>query len=159
MRTLTNFKFRRRYSRIIAEKFGRKKYKFGSECYFVPINRQIGAKLYNSVEDRDYALIAQKRAYGFGLAPKPGTKFKIVVKFETYYGYTTQIAKIVNSDYLNEDELEDCLQQSYELGRQLFECGISIDDDADLHYNNIGFIKDKMVAIDFGPLSLTPRNY
>jgi hypothetical protein len=137
-----------------------KKYESGCECIFVKLNKEIGLKLYSSKKERNHAFLLQKKAFQHGLSPPaferlsiPG--FTIIVNNFDYadiipltkgkvYGYTTGLA--------NKPRVGPLLDQRIDtLGEKLSEAGLYW---YDLHDENVGYYKNKLVAIDFGPVSM-----
>lgn len=136
-----------------------KSYDSGCECIFLKLNKDIGLKLYSSKKERNHAFVLQRKAATIGLAPPvyarlsiPG--FMIVTNECDYadlmpvntgkiYGYTTAIARKVGPNY-SEQKLED-------LSRELDANGFYM---CDMHDENVGYYNKRLVAIDFGPVSM-----
>ncbi|MFN0318537.1 MAG: hypothetical protein ACKVQA_26220, partial [Burkholderiales bacterium] len=137
-----------------------KKYESGCECIFVKLNKEIGLKLYSSKKERNHAFLLQKKAFEHELSPPvfgrlsiPG--FVIIVTEFDYadiipltkgkiYGYTTGLA--------NKPRVGSTLDHRIDiLEEKLTAAGLCW---YDLHDENVGYYKNKLVAIDFGPVSM-----
>jgi hypothetical protein len=137
-----------------------KNYKSGCECIFVKLDKKMGLKLYSSKKERNHAYNYQRIAAHHELAPPvynrlsiPG--FSVVINEYDYaeimplktgkiHGYVTALAsqpKESDSLYPKMDKLSDKLSM----------IDIHI---LDLHDENVGFYNRKLVAIDFGPVSV-----
>jgi hypothetical protein len=128
----------------------------GSECAFIPISDTTAIKLFYTRKERNHAFAAQTHFYKKKVAPKTGQcyDFKISKNIDCKidglnYGYTTEIAspypfpargrKMYFIEYLKDYERET-----------LINAGLPVED---LHGDNIGIIDDRVVAVDFGPIS------
>lgn len=133
----------------------------GAGCVFVPITKTIGAKLYPTLRERDFAYRNQNRALKLKIAPKTYGTFKLprpsnwdILEYEIYcekpfkktvYGYLTEIVKVSNIVNWNDParlELEETVSEK--LG---FRTG-------DLIGANLGWKKNKLIMIDFDSFSI-----
>ena len=152
MRSLLKWNKARKAELITVTK--RKNIKCGLSCVFVKLNESVGAKIYSTQRERDRCHKIQTLASEHKIAPLVGDPFDLecymirhngieaAVNYRKMYGYLTQVAEIRRSMY----HIKDILGLEYDL----YKIGIIHDD---LHKGNIGFIKDKMVCIDFDAIS------
>lgn len=112
-----------------------KKFKKGNNCIFVPFKKNVGAKLYYFKSERNSSFFNQKHAHDLGMGPKVGDKFEIFFNDEILYCYLTQIAGKISSA-INIDEVK----KQYEDLKM---------DVSDLHFDNLGIIRKKIVVVDF----------
>lgn len=122
-------------------------YEAGWYAKFQRINDQWGLKFYRSENMRDMTYKFQKMAHDIGCAPALGEKFDITMPEKdsygdevTVYGYVTECIDVLacdSDDYIHGDaeELLDDLRE--------------IMDVYDMHDKNIGYLKGRLVAIDF----------
>jgi hypothetical protein len=122
----------------------------GIYCIFVPLNRRWGVKCYQSRRIGRIAFEDQKLAHEHGVAPRVKHQFDLVVpgtnKSRAWYCFVTQRATHVgNCCYLDEADEQGHVE---DLKTALGEIGLDhlI---PDLHDDNIGFLCDKLVCIDF----------
>ena len=135
----------------------------GSECVFIPITAQVAVKLFATKKERDHAFLAQRHFSKQKIAPKVGKCFRLdfiqhqavttrpcgddVTSFR--HGYTTQIAKPYPFPK-NARKMYFIEYLSKKDRKSLEDAGIPMDD---LHGDNIGQIGNRVVALDFGPIS------
>ena len=117
----------------------------GRHCYFFQKNG-VGYKLYPNKHETLHAVRCQRWCYKMGIAPKPGSFFKLRRPIYSHhhekwlrYGYTTALAHIHTKNDIDEN---------YETIREIL-------DNKDIKYDdfcwfNIGIYKGKPVIIDFG---------
>jgi len=145
-----NYNWTKSKERILLSKLlTSQKFNHGVTCFFVPLTKVIGAKLFEHSKERNQALTLQKKAAKHGLAPKAGEKFSFswrVFPWDLFedepqvikiYGYLTQIAETPITLSPKEEE---------ELEKRLRDIGISA---FDLHEDNIGKIGKNILCIDF----------
>lgn len=124
----------------------------GTECEFIPIDDDIGVKVYSTISERYSAYKQQKLAAEHGLGPEVyGT-----IDLKYGFGYITEIV-----------EVPDCYQEngSYcfiprdgnyyvdeqqELCAKLLLIGIKHETINDIYVGNIGFKNGQVFFIDFG---------
>jgi hypothetical protein len=152
----------------------------GAESCFLPIDKKVGLKGFQNKEDAVYAMQNQLRAYRLGFAPKVVSEeiYEVIMpvggtylssksgwhnirnrpkyknKHRKLYAYKTQIVTKTFKPFsllsgINKERMEN-------LGKKMMKAGYLIED---LHGGNVGLIKDKMVFLDFGPLSLGEKQY
>lgn len=122
----------------------------GCNCVFVKLSKTVGAKIYMNQNDRDRALEKQRHAASYRLAPQTGDKFQIdcfqidhhdhiepEVGYRVVYGYLTQVVQVRRS--VDWDDLHD-------LRWALSQIGIT---HYDLWEENVGYVGERMVCIDF----------
>jgi len=123
----------------------------GAECSFYrkPYGR-VGYKVYAGEHIASIAFSNQQKAHKAGLAPKPGYFFKTKIGKVTQWGYTTQTVKVIKvvKNYKTLDREKDKISSKLKMV-----LGLPSYASYDSHSGNFGYIKDKLVAIDFGPLS------
>lgn len=128
-------------------------WRFGSSCIYLPLSKTVGVKLYRTKRARNITHERQVYAAKYGLAPLCGNRFSLncyyirhengdndefsSVMHNTVYGYLTQIAEI-------RDEVDE--SEFYLIRSQLKEIGIA---HCDLWEGNVGYIKNKIICIDF----------
>jgi hypothetical protein len=129
----------------------------GRECYFVPINEKIGAKLFYYYKEKEVEKIQQRQMLAFTneLGPEP---FEII-KHNKMFGYITEIVKVIpvkrniagdplveTRKFTQEERLD-----LHRLKNDLNEIGFTF---WDMFEGNIGWKsfnnKERMVCIDFG---------
>lgn len=119
----------------------------GIECEFFTV-KKTGYKVYRSLMEAYKAFERQSKAYKAGLAPRPGKMFVQLYKDGTpTYGYTTQIAKIINGNRYSDTRYNQLIENMEEISRKLRKIGILT---RDLHDGNFGYIGKRLVCIDFG---------
>lgn len=135
-----------------------KKLIFGSSCIFFPLDEKVGVKFYQFKSHRDKSLMRQHKAANFGLAPLCGGSFDFECffiqhnqfltpksQYSVIYGYMTEIASIPPKSQ------RSALKKSiFNLECNLENIGIV---HHDLHLDNIGVLRNKVVCIDFDVLS------
>ncbi len=133
----------------------RKKWLAGGACFFFKLNRQVGAKLYRSLEQRNYAVRLQDKAHGKGLGPEVGSLFEFHfpdftggnyatdVKRRKLYGYLTQLADVRRCHTSDREEMDRFRDEMSLAGFSTW----------DLVWMNVGRIKGKLVCIDFDQAS------
>ena len=117
----------------------------GVECTFIKLDKEIGAKVFHRKRSRDIAFKNQKKGFKSRVGPKAIASFTIREKELNIYGryvYLTKIAK--------KKSVHNFWDRVEVLAKRLKKIGLS---DADLHSDNVAFIGNRMVCIDFGPLS------
>lgn len=122
----------------------------GSESTYIQLTLNTGAKLFSNQIERNYSYEGQKYAYANGFGPNLGDKFMIKLSDKKYYCYVTQHALPAGSHKLRytDDNLKD------DLINLMHDHGWSTEDYEDPDGDrNLGFIKEKMVCIDFGAMS------
>ena len=142
----------------------------GCECYFLHLTPTTGVKIFYSRENRDYAYAAQRKAARHGIGVPVGQRFvirslKIPTKIRDYweasgytdelgydqdstiyYGYVTIVAKKVGR--FNWDAHYKLIEALYIIG---------LDGAEDLHEDNVGRYRGKLICLDFGKIS-TPNS-
>lgn len=132
----------------------------GSEANFHVVNSRLGCKFFRDADQNEVKAIynQQKLAAEHGLAPKVYGMCKHVDENgKTYFGYYTEIAEtpfvtsnkhnhVVTKQFFN-DEQRKVFQELQDL---LLKIGIKTSTVFDLFECNIGYIRGKMVCIDFG---------
>lgn len=123
----------------------------GTECFFVPIDKKWGVKVYSSRGNRDHAYLVQQKLSKHKLAPPVGAKFSLG---DDKHCYITRIVQVVINDPKIEDwELFDDMQRLHLPGIEYLEEKIenltgNLPDD--LHAGNIGILDGEYVVIDTG---------
>lgn len=126
----------------------------GSECKYIQITLTCGIKLFDSLFERNYSYKSQKHAFANGFGPQVGTMFKVKINNKTYYCYITEHALPFVSHVLHDYSLQDRLIETMKTH------GFKTDDyDDETGARNLGFCKDKIVCLDFGPLSREGKFY
>lgn len=119
----------------------------GTECEFFTA-KKTGYKIYKTLMEASKAFERQSKAYKAGLAPRPGKVFvKLYKDYSPLFGYTTQIAKTINSNGYNDARYNQLIENMEEISRKLRKIGILT---RDLHDGNFGYIGKRLVCIDFG---------
>lgn len=126
-----------------------KKPKFGATCTFVRLSSDVGLKLYRSKSERNFAYKLQQKAAKFGIGPLVYGKVDLAESIQAttkkydclynrtlQYGYLTQIAR--------QRRVSDDMFVT--LGHKMRKHGFSTVDMVD---SNVGYIKNKLVCIDF----------
>ena len=138
----------------------------GVETFFFPVNSRRGLKVFAEKKNANNSFRRQKKAAKHGLGPEVLCdkvfevviplgfehllKDKLLIKdlFDMFednvgYGYYTQIIKLVKdeNDYTTKEEA-DLVRELYKLFPK-----VSLDD---IHSENVGRIKGKLVMVDFG---------
>jgi len=133
------------------------KIKSGCEARFIPITAEKGLKCFYTKFEARRSFNRQRKAYGYGLAPK--VLSKDISKFGLTYdneilkqwGYITETVKTFTPKAF--DRYDPLLIKMYDLQQALKKsrvCGY------DLHSGNVGVIRGKLVCIDFGDESSCP---
>lgn len=116
----------------------------GAECKFY-VRGGVGYKIYRSKRARDYAFRTQKIFHAEGLAPAVGHK----MSWWGRPGYTTELAEVpARMSKKRWNDLDRLCSRTKDLDFVYY----------DSHEGNIGYVKGKMVFIDFGPLCRPRRN-
>lgn len=129
------------------------KYKCGGACAYLKVGKSWGVKLYQSRHNRDFSFFNHYYASQYRLAPSIGSRFSIehpdcyqlnpwwkttdLYINSTLYGYVVQHVSIRRAGEKRVKLLKSALQ----------DIGIYIEDIA--IDNNVGFINNKIVCIDF----------
>jgi len=142
--TKESFKLKKTVGELIQKNYDKKQE--GCVCTFVPLSNKVGVKLYRYKQSRDLAVKMQKKAAKHKLAPKVGRTLQLSDKYKyKKFGYLTEIVKVkhnlIGVHWDKIEVLDDALQ----------EIGIN---HGDLCGSNVGFIGNRMVAIDFDKNSL-----
>lgn len=132
-------------------------YPRGVNCCFYKIDDKWGAKVYFSQDDRDYAYRKQAEASVWGLAPEVGDKFEVD---SNKWCYLTEVADVIipyNGMQFTDDwhdvaekvkkERPRLIQEIDEFDDMMAKKGLQSGDD---HLGNFGFLRGKLVRIDFG---------
>lgn len=134
----------------------------GAMCIFVPITDSIGAKVYQTEEERDFAYNWQNKASDVNLGPEVHGTFEFVAEESLYndemdeaisagsilYGYLTEIVEIAGNIHEDVDEFEDEHDEAItDLVRALRKIGFNF---IDSHIHNLGFKDGRLICIDFG---------
>lgn len=122
----------------------------GMQCVFVAIDEQWGIKLYFNSCKRDECMENQQNCYNVGLAPEVGPPIDLPNGFYRY-GYITERAKVA---------VEGCYGPKHRVWEdqnriQVQELRAELEERADWymgddHAGNFGYIRGKLVPIDFG---------
>jgi hypothetical protein len=135
----------------------------GIECFFVPISRTIGLKVFPRKISCERAMSKQARAAAIRIAPT--LPFKVVVAVQGFdviakkighdknfpavsWGYFTHIAKRARF-YVYDRNGDPCKRLALVV-KGLKKLGMSYDD---LHEDNVGVFKGRAVSLDFGAVS------
>jgi hypothetical protein len=122
----------------------RERYESGAYSEYVKLTKNIGAKLYSSKKTRDGSMARQALAAKHLLAPKVGEKLSFKMRGSNYYGYLTQNAKIIKDlKGFNWSKVGDLQNKLKLIGLQCH----------DLHNENVAVIGERVVTIDFCPIS------
>lgn len=124
----------------------------GLHCKFIKIDDVWALKIYDNEYIRDKAYDSQKKVAESDLAPKVGIKFNLDYTF----CYVTEIAETlfkgdtnekwwreyhrVNSDMAVMEKIRKCVAEMWQKAEY---------DMGDIHPGNFGYLRDKMVCIDF----------
>ena len=143
----------------ILKKFG--KPLSGCECMFVRTSKTRGVKIFCSKREVTYSYKKQKLAAKHGIAPRVLSNIQMcytknLKKYNEYdgevvitrpygYFYRTEFAKYVGSTRCICADICHLVDKMKELNLH----------SGDLHENNIGFIRGKLVCIDFGKESVS----
>lgn len=123
----------------------------GVESGFIQISKSTGIKLFARRAWRDHSFYGQYYGHKKGLAPAVGQRFSMAVprsddafdsideKQFKIYGYFTQVADKVGKR-----------RPSTSFLKKLRDAGLTT---WDVHNGNVGMLGDKMVCVDFGPVS------
>lgn len=145
----------KRKEELLFTKIAKGKYiRRGVSCLFLPITKNVGAKLYKTKRIRDYAAKYQRLAADHKLGPQVGDAFTLEwnniflynwasTKPIKVYGYLTQVAQQLKRT--------PSLKQQHELHAKLVETGLHCDDDKPM---NLGRCGKNIVILDFGPESV-----
>jgi hypothetical protein len=129
----------------------------GCHCRFYKIDDMWGAKVYNTQDDRDFAYRKQAEAAIWGLAPEVGDKFEVDGE---KWCYLTEVAECI-VPYTGEQFTEtwyntaekvrkgrpQLIQEIDDFSNMMAKKGLQAGDD---HLGNFGFLRGKLVRIDFG---------
>lgn len=131
----------------------------GVSCIFFPITSKWGIKTYTSRTTRDKTYDTQDMAADLGFGPEVGEKFDVNIDGEAVFCYITELAETL----VNEEVMEKYHNGNYELWDEIAkEYQNDIDDldetmeekmgwtNQDSHIGNYGFLRGKLVVIDFG---------
>ena len=149
--------------------------KGGAEAVFIPINKKVGLKGFAIRKEARSAMNRQKRAAKYGVGPKvlSDETFEVIMpvggtylssangwlslrrapnykkKHRRLYAYKTEVVpKLFNTNaYFAYGKYEAKYEKLITI---MEERGLSL---SDVHAKNIGMIKGRMVALDFGDLS------
>jgi hypothetical protein len=124
---------------------------YGTECFFVPIDKKWGVKVYKSRSNRNHAYLVQKKLSKHKLAPPVGAKFSLGYD---KHCYITRIAQVVihdaqTTDYQLYDEIETLHLPGIEYLEEKIE-NLTGTPPEDLHAGNIGILDGEYVVIDTG---------
>ena len=119
----------------------------GSEARYIQITVNVGVKLFECLKTRNYSHKNQQYAFVNGFGPAVGPRFTITLEGEKFYCYITQHALPFS------DNLQFHYGRKQDLMNTLRKHGWSLDDIYPDGDRNLGFCRDKMVCIDFGPLT------
>jgi len=119
----------------------------GSESRYIQLTVNTGVKLFDNLKTRDYSYKNQKYAYVNGFGPELGQKFTIKLQERKFYCYITQHAlpykEHLQFNYSSEGSFLALLKEHNWSIRDLYPDG----------ERNLGFCGNKIVCIDFGPLT------
>jgi len=142
----------------------------GIDAQFIRINGRWGIKFFKNEALRNKTYDFQNRAAGVGIAPRIGQCFELEIPFRPnddpieVFGYVTECVSETYADrmayklygipyeecsYGQSDEIHDRLYDDYEYKRlieKLYDIRIS---NRDIHANNVGYLRGKLVCIDF----------
>ena len=102
---------------------------------------KVGVKLFTSEEDRDYAYAYQKYACSKGFGPKIGEKIQVGSK----PGYLTELANMKRTSTEDLEKLKKKMKKIHL-------------DFMDNHWGNVGYVRGKLVCIDFDKYSVACTN-
>ena len=132
----------------------------GVSCAYLQWTKKVGLKMYTTKTSMKQSWRGQTRAAKHGLAPRAGEPFTFeVISFErkmTKWGQTDapvpRQIKLYCFFTETAHRIGRAVKQSKEeaLEEALEAIGISHDD---LHFHNMGYVKDKLVCIDFDDAS------
>lgn len=123
----------------------------GASCVFVKIDSGRGLKLYTSRREAVECRWRQRKAARVGLAPRVFGKTELTIGGRHYYGYITEVAEVVpfvNGRLELPWPAQVIIEESTEFD-DLFNSLREIGMGGDLVVRNIGWIRGKMVCIDF----------
>ena len=141
------------------------KWKAGCECLYLQISPTVAIKIYSTLAKAQFAHKRQSKAYKAGIAPKvlstvsscslhnlnQDIQYELEYIFKSDYHrtgffYKTQVAKTKNIKNLqrNLNHIINIFQR--------FKWRAS-----DIRIDNVGYVNDKLVAVDFG--QITTSNY
>ncbi len=122
---------------------------------FVPINKNIGVKVFFTAASRNAAKARQRLAQKHGLAPRVYDSFNTDVGGCNLYCYFTQMALIIPQSEDKKYEVEVFYPGLFSLMKKLAKIGLS---PRDHHLGNIGYLvlkgKPKLVWLDFDCCSM-----
>lgn len=143
-----------------AIQYRKKEAKAGISCVYFALSKTVGAKIYTSGKIRDEAYRKQAHAARYHLAPQVGDCFSFEcfwighnpcsipdLRHKIVHGYLTQNARLELS---KRDRKATFNEEMWDLEMDLREIGIV---NEDLGPNNVGFIGNRMVCIDFDYVS------
>jgi len=141
--------------------------KAGIEAFFIPVSDTVGLKLYADKDSCQRAFAAQQEAYEKGFGPQvigdmvelefPRQNFEeLMTRYRTFlyhcperrgYGYYTEIADM---EFIVRGERQAFVRHA----RTMLSYPLN-----DMHCNNIGRLRGRLVVVDFGENSTTPRDW
>lgn len=123
----------------------------GASCTFVKLDDYRGLKLYRDRREAVECRWRQRQAAQAGLAPKVFGKAELTIGGRQYYGYISEVADVVpfinrrlSLPFAGQQIIEESTEFQV-LFDNLREIGLG----GDLAARNIGWIREKMVCIDF----------
>ena len=124
----------------------------GQCCTFVQLTKKVGVKMFKYKYERTFSLRKQRVANRLGFGPAVGDSFEIRMDGVNYACYFTEVA-------ITQDMEEIWDRPSYDkdirvlndfMEKYKFDVG-------DLYSEgNVGYLGNKLVCVDFDPVSMTP---
>lgn len=134
----------------------------GIACLFVPLSPKTGAKLYIDKTNRDHSWRLQKKANAYQLGPQTGARFSMnwANIFPFGVGEDADMERITIYGYLTEvvnTQKKTTKRQRKKLAKQIEAIGLVAHD---MHDENVGWVGENLVCIDFGVESIcTPEEH
>lgn len=137
----------------ISQRIEQIKFKSGSACFFYPLSKKIGIKLYFKPNTRDFAYDTQLELFQHGIAPRIYQKMDVDKKFGHRFGYLTEIVEITTGHdkaiyFTDNDEYYRQLGILHKKMRDLHKST------SDTTVNNVGVKNGYFVCVDSGPESV-----
>lgn len=126
----------------------------GVSCHFVKIDNCWGVKVYTDEKERNYSRQRQEKAFFAGLAPSVGDSFDCGDRF----CFVTEVAKTLVEEE-DDDTFNECCREvdlanptlAAEVEQLCDELKLLFNSEySDNHYGNFGWLRGKLVCIDFG---------
>lgn len=127
-------------------------YSLGVHCVFYKVTRKgvkVGIKVWAKLDTAKTSHRRQLLAYQNGIGPNVFSDLsKIEHRGEIGYGYITELAK--HKEFVILSDERALLNKA----REVFGCRYE-----DYHESNVGYIKDKLVIIDFDDYAISHERY